>query len=146
MNKKKEETTSMEMQIKKDRNCKIFGDFSLCSIVECYKCERSDYKIVAKDGTIIKDFEKDSEFGQKPERYVVQFFDDVDSNNIEEYLSNSKSDYRIVSQDGIILRKSSNDKSDTLDDSNIFQLFYEEFIKKEEPKRKRSHIYNDYEL
>lgn len=86
--------------------CPTIDPIGLCTILDCLKCENCNYKIVMATGEIVKNFSDDLE----AERYLVEFFDDIKSEDILSYLDDVNSDYRITREsDGVVLRYSTSD-------------------------------------
>lgn len=92
-----------------NRPCCILDSIGTCTIVDCLKCENTDYRIIDKEGNILKDFNGGylNRKNIKTESYIVQFFDEVDFNQLGSYLEDPNSDYRITRcKDHIIMRPS----------------------------------------
>lgn len=95
--------------------CTSLDPFATDTIVDCLTCDNSDYKIVLKDGTVLKDYKESPQNGQLPERYVIEFFEDMKNQDISTYLNSPQSDYRITrDSDRIILRASKLDRKTRL--------------------------------
>lgn len=92
--------------------CTVNELSGLCSTIDCFKCKNADYRIFTINGNIIREFK---EFDIREEKvnitkYLIEFFDGVDYDNIENYLQNEYSDYRLTRlNDLAIIRRALND-------------------------------------
>lgn len=133
---KKESLMIQKIQIKD--SCAVYDPIGLCLVTECLTCENADCCIINSDGTIIKDFKY---YGLKEEdirtsKYLIEFFDEVDYDNIEDYLINEDSDYRMTriyssenGKENVIMRFSKADKKEELEKQKKQQLEYEESLR-----------------
>lgn len=89
--------------------CCILSSIGNCTIEDCLKCENEDYRIIDKEGKILKDFHGHylDKKNIKSESYVIQFFDKVDFDNLDSYLENPNSDYRITRCSDLTVMRSS---------------------------------------
>lgn len=89
-------------------SCASIDPIGLCTVLDCLACSNCDYKIIEKNGTILKDYQQDQEGSEK--KYVIEFFDDLDHTDIEKYLKSEESNYRITrDSDRVILHYSKED-------------------------------------
>ena len=106
MNKKSLSKGHMDLKIVDLAICPTVDPIGLCTILDCMKCENCNYRIIMDNGEVIKDFSDDLE----SEKYLIEFFDDVKSRDILNYLYDNNSDYRITREcDGVVLRYSHSD-------------------------------------
>lgn len=93
---KQKGTIIMLTQINND--CGHIDPLGECPVSKCFDCRNADYRITLEDGKIIRDFKYYGTKGKRIEvnKYLIEFFDEVDLENIESYLTNYSSDYRLT--------------------------------------------------
>lgn len=118
--------------------CWTYDPIGLCLVTECLRCENADYRIIDKDGKIIKDFKFYGLKGHdiRTSKYLIEFFDEVDYKDIEEYLNDENSDYRMTriyssenGKESIVMRPSKTDQKEELDKRKKVNEAYEESLK-----------------
>lgn len=123
-------------------HCAAYDPFGLCPCTDCFKCENADYRMIDSKGTIIRDFKY---LGLKNKnirvnKYIIEFFDEVDFDNIEDYLDNNDSDYRMTriyctgnGYESVVMRPSITERQEELErqkrQQEEFDSTYEEFLK-----------------
>lgn len=106
----------IEFNIKNPDVCSTIGD---CCIVDCLKCDNCVHKIIISTGNV-------SGNSENTERYIIEFFDRVDINDIIGYFDDDTNDYRITREkDGVILRCS---KLDLIERDNKYNSIKEEVL------------------
>lgn len=113
-------------------SCATYDPIGLDSVDDCLVCENADYRIIDKDKNIIVDFkfpglkQKDMEV----EKYCIEFFDDVDYENVVPYLRDNYSDYRMTRiSDGVVLRLSKDDVAELKEErARMFPRLYEKEV------------------
>lgn len=133
----------VDLNIKNSKVCPTIDPLGGCSVVDCLKCDNCNHSIVLATRNISDSFSGNC---KDIERYIVEFFDEVDTGNIIGYLDDDNSDYRITREkDGVILRYSKTDlinldneinkiSGDDLGDQDIYGEYifgFEEDVKEE---------------
>lgn len=128
----------MIQKVQINDSCAAYDPLGLCLVTDCLKCENADYRITNSEGIIVRDFKY---YGLKrqnirTEKYLIEFFDEVDYQNIESYLNNENSDYRMTriyssenGKENTIMRSSKSDKQKKLDEEQRQNLEYEELLR-----------------
>lgn len=110
--------------------CAAIDPFGMCTTVECLSCANCNYQIIAKDGKILKEYYNGSDHGNEKKKYVIEFFDDFDGQDIKDYLNNEESDYRITrDEDRVILRLSKKDVQKRDESMNRSRQYIDDYFR-----------------
>lgn len=106
----------VDLNIKDVGVCPTIDPLGECSVVDCLKCDNCNHTIVLATRNISDSFSNNC---KNIERYIVEFFDKVDTKDIIGYLDDDNSDYRITREkDGVILRYSKADLINSYNEIN----------------------------
>jgi hypothetical protein len=104
-----ENRATLKLKRRTNSDCCSKSMFNFDDVLNCIKCDNCTYKIVNNDGVIIKDVEFEKQESLLDE-YLIEFFDQVNYDNLLEYLSNEESDFRVTRlKDSVIIRLCSDD-------------------------------------
>lgn len=119
-------------------HCATYDPLGLCPVTDCFTCENADFRILDSNGTIIRDFKfphlKDKNI--RVSKYILEFFEEVNLENIEDYLNDEDSDYRMTriysSENGTentVMRPSKADRKKEIEEQQKIKDEYEERLR-----------------
>ncbi len=86
-------------------SCKNLDEVNFSTLLECLDCANSDFQLLDSNEEVLIDYiYQTNSPNTKITRFIITFYDRVNSKNIISYLRNPNSDYRLVREkDNVIL-------------------------------------------